>query len=238
MEKTKKFVNYVKTHITGFLFVVLLIVVPLGIVLTYLKIITKVTDIIAYYGFCFTIFSILYAAIQFRSNHDWNRRQLAITAAKQVKDKMDKHLLFLNKKFNYLHRKPSDSLDVDLIHKAIYVIENGKLKMNNNEKRYIVDYEGDGHNVKRSIYNVLNSFEYIAAGVYQGVFDKRIIKSLFQGMIIKAYSVFKDYIEHMNNEMHPYKNGKIWVNMKNLAEEFIEEEKKQEARPEKRRKTG
>jgi len=150
---------------------------------------------------------------------------------------MENDLLFLNKKFNYLHRKPSDSLDVDLIHKAIYVIEYGKLKMNNNEKRYIVDYEGDGHNVKRSIYNVLNSFEYIAAGVYQGVFDKRIIKSLFQGMIIKAYSVFKDFIEHVN-DMHPDRKGKIWVNMKNLAEEFIEDEKKEAAKPDKRRKTG
>ena len=109
--------------------------------------------------------------------------------------------------------------------------------MNNNEKRYIVDYEGDGHNVKRSIYNVLNSFEYIAAGVYQGVFDKRIIKSLFQGMIIKAYSVFKDFIEHVN-DMHPDRKGKIWVNMKNLAEEFIEDEKKEAAKPDKRRKTG
>jgi len=238
MEIKNKIINFLKEHMTGILFIVLLIVVPLGIVLIKYKIITEVTDIIAYYGFCFTVFSILYAAIQFRSNHDWNRRQLAITAARQVKKQMNSDILCLNKKFNYLQLKASDLLEVDDIHEKMCCVgENGKFQINDKGK-YIIDYKGDGHKTQKSIYNLLNDYEYIAAGVHQGVFDKRIIKTLFQGPLIKAYSVFKNYIKHFNDDLNPERRGSVWVNMKNLAEEFIVEEEKEMVKADRRKKTG
>ena len=70
-----KFKKFLIDNIPDFLLTILVIAVPLGIILILSKIITKATDIIAYYGFCFTIFSVLYAAIQFRSNHDTRHDQ-------------------------------------------------------------------------------------------------------------------------------------------------------------------
>jgi hypothetical protein len=68
----------------------------------------------------------------------------------------------------------------------------------------------------------LNIYEYIASGVYQGVFDKEIVADLMRSNIIKVSSVFAEYIDHVNNEMYPRNKGSVWINVKTLGKEFRE----------------
>lgn len=203
--------------------------VLLGILLIYVRYLNNASDIIKYYGFAFSILAILSATLQFRANHEWNRRQFAIKKAWQIRSKLDDALETLNKHFDFARRGTKEIISVDLIHSKI-------CKDKNNSKEVLcINYEGEGHKVFMAIRTVLNSFEFLAAGINQGVFDEKVLRTLFEGSIIKAYFSFKDYITHVNNDMHPDRQGRIWMNFKKLAEKYDEEST---ARTEEREKTG
>ena len=237
MVRLNKFINWLRAHLKKILFCVLILSIAYGVILIKSGNLFTNTDKIQYFGFVFTAFSILYAALEFRSNHDWHRRQLATASAKEIRDGIKSDLRILNAEFEYFRLKAGDRITVDDIHSAIckkdddgaFIYKDGKL---------IVDDEGQGPVIRDAIYNVLNSYEYIAAGVYEGAFDRGIIKTLLAGVIIKAHSLFKDYIKHMNEEMRPERGGKIWACLKTLATEFKKEEIEEGFKPKKRRKTG
>lgn len=221
MSKTKtdffSWQNFLKFE--TLLFLLCCLVLALGISLIFLDKLVNLSDQIRYFGFAFGIMSIMHAAKQFQANHDWNRRQLAITSAKQVKDDLNKHVIVLDEAFNYVHRKKSNPISVEEIHKKICKKdENGELLLK--DGKLIVDCDDSGCNVRKAIMHVLNAYEYLAAGIYQGVFDQAIIESLFRGAIIKHHQVFGAYIAHFNNEMYPERNGAIWEHFKQLAVEF------------------
>ncbi len=210
------------------------ILVGLGLQLN--GVLKEIQDVISYYGFSLTIFTVFFAAIQFRANHDWNRRHLAIITVKDVKEGMNRHVVVLDDAFNYLHRKRTSPISVEEIHKKIcHKDENGNLVRDANGKLQLDKESEDAKTVRKAILHILNSYEYLAAGVYQGVLDQEIVEALLKGPILKAYQVFGNYISHFNDEMYPDRNGAVWEHLKELGKDL---EARREQQIKKREKTG
>lgn len=211
-------------YLPTYLLIAFIVSVGVGVLLIVYNKISDSSDMIRYFGFTFTIFSVLLVVLQFRSTRDWGKRQLAITSAKEIKDSNMDDVKILNKAFNYLLLGTKSTIKVDDIHDQIcQKKEDGELYRDDDGKLR-VDDDGNGYKVKRAISNRLNEFEYIAVGVYQNVFDREIIKALFAGPLIKTYYNFKDYITHYNEEMSPGRKGKVWINLVELAKDFENEE--------------
>ena len=240
-----RIIDYISNSLRKITFWGFLLAVAGGVTLILLGRLKNLSEIIQFFGFVLTVCSILvaairiqYAAFVFRANHDWNRRQLAILQANDIRLRMQDDIRVLNKEFEYYRRRPQETISVEEIHIAICRKDDNGNFERDSEGKLVVDYDGPGVTVKNALYNVLNSYEFIAGGVYQGVFDKDMIYTLFGGIIIKAYSVFEDYIEHQNVDMHPERNGKIWICLKQLGSEFVEMENDERAKAPKKEKTG
>jgi hypothetical protein len=176
------------------------------------------SDKLKYYGFSTTILTLIAAIIQADRNHDWNRRHTATTALLEIKDKILPHTQIIHETFGYQTRSENDTIRTRDIHEKICVKngdtlvrdqDSGKLRLDDQKKH-----------IYRAIWETLNLYEYIASGVYQGVFDKAIVADLLEGNIIKIASVFSNYIDHVNEDMYPRRGGKIWANIRDLGKEF------------------
>ncbi len=77
-----------------------------------------------------------------------------------------------------------------------------------------------GFKVFNAIRGLLNTFEYISAGVHQKVFDEKIIRELFEGSLVKAYFNLEEYIVHVNDVMSAERKGKAWGHLKRLAKRY------------------
>lgn len=88
-----------------------------------------------------------------------------------------------------------------------------------------LDHENEGANIARAIKNYLGSFEYLAAGIRQGVLDEDLIYTLYGGPMIRAASIFADYIVHINTDMYPGRRGKIYCNLVKIQQKFEDREK-------------
>jgi len=177
---------------------------------------------------------------ELETSADWNKRHAAMTVAREIKENIKQDVDVIDRHFNFLQLEPKTSIQVEDIHKKICVLENDKMKIYQDKKGRI-DYEGEGHEIYRSITNILNAYEYMATCIYQNIFDKELLTALYRGPIISAYYAFEDYIKHYNEKMKPERNGKVWVNFKHLAESFIKEEdekKKENQQPDKRPAAG
>ncbi|MBU4264350.1 MAG: DUF4760 domain-containing protein [Proteobacteria bacterium] len=219
--KNNVFIYYLR-YLTACFFVLLIVAAFLrcnGLI--------NVSETIRLVGHCLTVLAILFAGFQFKANHDWNRRQLAITASKSAKDSTYSDIVIIDEKFQYINHRKHESIPVDTIHKAMCVKdEKGELKYFNGKLR--VDHENDGIKIERALSHYLNTFEYIATGVTQGVFDEEIIYKLYGGPVIRAAGIFKDYIQHINTDMYPGRRGKIYENLIHLAKKFEERETEKE----------
>lgn len=232
MDKISLILGAIKKHLLRWLnrYVSLFVFIALlwGLYLFYYTDILKETsDQISYFGFVLTSFSILLVMLQFRSTQSWNKRQLAIVAINEIKEKGAANVYILNKAFGFLQLSSHETIAMDLIHEkvckkkgdgTIYRDGEGKMKIEDEE-------EGEGYAVRKAITARLSDFEYLAAGINQDVFDEEIMLALYRGVFIKTYNNFKDYIEHYNKVMFPERNNSVWKNFKLLAEELIEEEK-------------
>lgn len=202
------------------------VMVVVGIALVRWHILVDVSDIVRYFSYLFAVLSLFYGAIYFKANHDWNRRQLGATVSFEVKTKtIDPAVIILNKAFNFSVREVKESISVDEIHdKICQKDEAGKLKKGK-KTDFCLIVDGEGHSIYMAIGSLLNAFEYIAMGVHQKVFDEEIIRSVYEGMVVKTYHNFKAYIDHINNEMVPDRKGKIWINFCDLAEGYCNKPK-------------
>ncbi|SDP29262.1 DUF4760 domain-containing protein [Desulforhopalus singaporensis] len=175
-------------------------------------------------GHSLVIIAILFSGFQFRANHDWNRRQLAIKEAKNVKISLRDSIEIIDKKFNYTNRRRHEKIAVEIIHKAICVLNSdGECKFFNGKLR--IDHDGDGGKVDSALTSVLNNFEYLATGVEQCVFDEEIIYKLYGGPLLRVAAIFDDYITHINVDMYPGRQGKIYENLRSVASRFEDREK-------------
>lgn len=196
------------------------VLIGLGLVLEFIiGYFVSSSDLIAYCGFSLTFLSILVAIIQTIRSHDWNRRHLATTSLLEIKEKLTPHILLVHETFGYLGRDENDTIKVDQIHDTICKKDDQKQFVPNHATGNL-ELDDEKKDIYRAIWEILNLYEYIAAGVYQGVYDKKIVSELMVSNIIKAATVFSEYIEHVNKKMYPDRQGKIWVNVKTLGREF------------------
>ena len=77
--------------------------------------------------------------------------------------------------------------------------------------------EYDGQDVKNTIINLLNDFEYIATGVNMDIFDENVVKKLWRGKLIYAFDMFKNYIHHLRIE-HGWEN--VYTELEYLANKW------------------
>jgi hypothetical protein len=216
---------------------ILLIIIGVSVLLIYCGILTEISDIIKYFGYSLTVFTIYIAGThvsiasdnfkqnveQFKKNNEWQKREKALSVSWNLKKDLHDNINILEKEFNYIHRKDSDhALSVDEIHRKICKIDNqnnvitdanGKMEINGDE----------GIKIRNAITNCLDVYEYLAAGINEGVFEKNVILTLYKSAILRMYRIFQKYIEHYN-DMYKKSNGRIWANMVRLAKEIEAEE--------------
>jgi hypothetical protein len=190
---------------------------------------------ISIFGNYVTAFAIFFAAYQFKANHDWNRRQLAITEAKNIREEAVKNTLLLDKKFHYISRKKHEKIDVDTIHKAMCELNpNGSLKYYGRNLK--IDHANGGDEVDKALSHLIGAFEYLSTGIRQGIFDEEVIYRLYGGPLMRAAGIFDDYITHLNKDMYEDRGGRIYENLRFIAGKF---EARETAKAEKEReKTG
>ena len=161
-----------------------------------------------------------------KSNHDWNRRQLAIdkisTILKELREYRTNEFETL---LHYSNRKKDDAFKVKELHLLMCEKdENGNLKWNN-DKHCILTPKG--RILANQIQEVLNSYEIISTGVFENTFDEEIVKKLMKGNLDKAFYIFKDYIIHLREH---YKRNAIYENLEKLVKKWESEHIKVEKR--------
>ena len=72
-----------------------------------------------YIGIVFTIFSLLFVAVQFRENYQWNERKAALEQAQRFREIVEPDIVILSKYFNYRDLGVNDSISVDEIHDMV-----------------------------------------------------------------------------------------------------------------------
>lgn len=180
--------------------------------------------VIQYYGFLFTIFAVWRGTIHFRAYHDMERRKIAITESRTLQKECKDALEVLKEAFDLISIGEK-AIPVEKIHKKICKLDEKEkpLPDPDNHDRMLLDYDGEGIKIQKSIVDVLNTYEYLAVGVNQKIFDKAVILELNKGNFVKIYKNFKPYIDHFNDDMYPSRKGAVWINMVTLAKELLGE---------------
>jgi hypothetical protein len=208
-------------------------VLLLGIVITlvFMEFDPQVLNAIRAIGSLLIVASIIIATIQFRlnrkqfqQNNEWNKKQLAMTEAHSVLKNINKYLEVLNPILKYRERKKNNLKPYAIyeIHNAmgVFMKDNSFIFHGQHSKEdykrlpeesdgehisYFIE-EIDGILVKDSIYSLLNEYEYLAAGVNNGILDEKIVKSLMYTPMKDAFRLFEVYINHVINNHDGNKN--------------------------------
>jgi len=218
----KKFCSRWRYYLVLFLAIASFIL--LGTYLHKTNFFTSKEQLINFYGFSITVIAILVAIIQTIRNHDWNRRHSAMTFLLEILEKIKPSTDIIHNHFGYFGLGENQVIKVDEIHKKICEEDDrGKFEQDQTTKMYSLKKDRE---VFDAIREVLNLYEHIAAGVYQGVYDKDVVTDLMASNFIKMSNVFSEYITHVNEDMYPQRNGKIWINLKTFGSELREKHRK------------
>lgn len=150
---------------------------------------------------------------QLQSDHDWNRRQLALTELIKHRKDLSDSIRELNTSINY--REQKDSYSLKEIHKHLCNDENFE-----STKLNLTDF---GKEIKHHIFTILNYYEYLSIGIKNGVFDEIIIKDSAKGGLLKANRLFGEYVKHLRTERHT-NNKKLFIEQENVANKWINED--------------
>lgn len=80
--------------------------------------------------------------------------------------------------------------------------------------------------LKDFIHETLNTFEGYARGIVHGIYDEIIVKSAIKGAMIRHYSCFLPYINHVRKTRNP----DLYCDLENIVNKWKSEEKKVEYR--------
>lgn len=202
-----------------------LLVIGYGVILIHSGDLSDLSSKIGYFGFAFTVFSIVAASVQYGAIHDWNRRQFSMVALREERASQNKHMKVLDTTFSYVHRKKENPISVDDIHKRICKKDEKGALIVDVQGRMELSEDEEERAVYHAINHLLSSSEYIAVGINQGIFDEDVVRAFWEGRIIKAYYVFRHYIEHVN-DMRRERKGKIWEHLEAVAKNFEGDGKK------------
>jgi len=148
-----------------------------------------------------------------KANHEWNRRQLAITELISNRYHLNESIKKLNENINYREQKGVYSLEE--IHLALC----GQKDHENHPP-----LTEEGKEIKHHIFAILNHYEYFAVGVKNKIFSEKVLKDSIKGALIKANRVFREYIVHLRTPKHS-NNKKLFIEIEELAEKWINEDK-------------
>ena len=159
------------------------------------------------------VVSILINKKQLRANHEWNRRQLAITELMSNRYHLNESIRELNESINYREQKGAYSLEE--IHTTL---------CNEKDHEKHPPLTEKGKEIKHHIFAILNHYEYFAVGIKNKIFSEKVIKDSIRGALIKANRVFREYIVHLRTPKHS-DSKKLFIEMEELAEKWINEDK-------------
>lgn len=152
----------------------------------------------------FVAISLIYTGIQVsflikshKDDHDWNRRVATQNALREFNDSVNRH--YLQVELNFMKRMqpiPIKEINDAFAKKPELLLEAHKL---------------------------LNQYETFARGIYQGIYDKKIIENARKGSMQRSYNAFKEYIVFRRNELG---NHATYIEFENLIEEWSKESKK------------
>lgn len=151
---------------------------------------------------------------QLKADHDWNRRQLALTELTGNRKDVTESIRNLNSSINY--REQKDSYSLKELHRFLCNDEN--FEGNN------LTLTDDGKEIKHNIFIILNYYEYLAIGIFNEVFDEKIVKDSVKGALIKADKLFGEYIKHLRSEKHT-NNPNLFKSLEDLANDWKNEDK-------------
>ena len=134
-----------------------------------------------------------------KANHEWNRRQLAITELISNRYHLNESIKKLNENINYREQKGVYSLEE--IHLALC----GQKDHENHPP-----LTEEGKEIKHHIFAILNHYEYFAVGVKNKIFSEKVLKDSIKGALIKANRVFREYIVHLRTPKHS-NNEKLFI---------------------------
>lgn len=236
MEKAKRIFGY------GKLSLILVSVIILFFILRWKGFLCDETNILRYFGYTITFIMLLVAidqlrltsisffnnSEQFKKSNIWQKREKGLEVSWRIKPRIAKYRKVLVHEFNYSHRKDEEhAITVKEIH--------DKICEKNTDGNFIPDeyhkykMTDKGKEIRSNLVNYLDAYEYLASGINHGIFDKEVVLNLFRGSILKAYKVLSAYVKHVNKDMFPEHNGKIWENFRDLGEELIKAEPKPES---------
>jgi hypothetical protein len=173
-------------------------------------------------GVILAAFQFYFNQQQLKNNNSWNKSQLAITEINKINTKLEPSIKKLRKELEYGERK--EPYKVSELHDKFGKFEdNGKkfvFYKNDENKNDENKKFSDGRDIKDTIINLLNNFEYIATGVNLGIFDETVTKKLWKSKLVYAYKMFENYINHLRIE-HDWKN--VYIEMEKLAKKWEKE---------------
>lgn len=170
------------------------------------------------------LISVIFIVIQFRSNHDWNRRQLAMITLREIRKDLRSKAFVLQKSFKYIKR--IEPISVEEIYNIIGEKNADGQLLKDDKGVFMLDDSEEKHEIKEAIFEVLGTYEHIAVGVYNKTLDEKIIKDLISGGIQKASKIFNPYIEYLNEIVFIDRDQKVWCELQRLAAKFKAEEDK------------
>lgn len=170
----------------------------------------------------FLALGVVFAALQFYFNqkqlensNNWNRSQLAITEINKINSKLEPLIKELRKMINYGERKEPYKTSELHCQFGKFKDDGKDFEFHKNDKNDILSK--NGQDIKDTVVNLLNNFEYVATGVNLGIFDEQVAKKLWKSKLIYAYKMFEKYINHLRTE-HNW--GKVYIELEKLANKW------------------
>ena len=162
-----------------------------------------ITSTVSIISVVLVLIGVIYAGIQLyllrkvnKGTHDWNRRISAQNAISSIYANLkDRYLL--NEKFEYLDIKSPIPLE-----------EINKVFLNDNNLRLICD-------------DLLNYYEMLARGVFEKIYDRKVIENARKSTMIQTFNAFSLYIKDQRNYIPD-----VWNNMEAIVNDWKSDDTK------------
>jgi len=125
-------------------------------------------------------------------NHEWYRKQMAITDADTVNEDIFQAISEIDQEIKYSERQIDKAYSLKEMHSFICKVDNdSKLVKNDNEECILDDSK---RSIRKNILKILNKYDKLATGIIQDIYDEETIKKSSKSAMMKSFSVFELYI--------------------------------------------
>jgi hypothetical protein len=163
---------------------------------------------------------------QLVADHDWNRRQFALTESiriahenKKIHDEHDKDLKYREKKLDDVYKMDSDNGESGIHDLICEKDEKGILKRKSDGSCMLTE---EGRKISGAIKTLLNNYEYLSAGIQEDIFDEETVKRMHKTNMFKTFNVFKLYIYHLRQYTG---RSELWSDLETVVLRWEDEER-------------